>query len=46
MAKIHAIEGNTGGDVRSPAKNFIGNYSIRIDETWYSLRKSILKAVG
>jgi hypothetical protein len=32
MAKFHAIKANTGGEVRSPAKTFIGNYSMGIDE--------------
>jgi hypothetical protein len=45
MDKAHAINANTGGGVRSPAKYFIGNYSMGISEKWYLLRKSILQAV-
>jgi hypothetical protein len=43
--KAHVMNANTGGGVRSPAKHFIGNYSMGISEKWYPLRKSILQAV-
>ena len=45
MDKAHAMKASTGGDVRSPAKYFIGNYSMSVAETWYRLRKYILQAV-
>jgi len=44
MDKTQAMNANNGGGVRSPAKYSIGNYSMVIGETRYSLRKSILQA--